>query len=229
LKITWHSNVPWNGSGYGTQTAQVVRRLVADGRLHPSRIEEVVDKVKGEINERVIKAGKDAVLEVNLRGVHPRVAEAMGKLHFRTSYGQNVLRHSVEVAYIAQIIADMLGLDGTLARRCGFLHDIGKAMDHEMEGGHPKIGMDFARQNGEKEPVLKPEAELRKQFAAAGAKPGSKIISYCEVGNQASFVYFVARYLGYDARNYDGSFSEWWGQKKSEVVRGDAPRAAKAK
>jgi ribonuclease Y len=78
----------------------------------------------------------------------------MGKLHYRTSYGQNVLRHSIEVGFLCQIIAEMLGLDGTLARRCGFLHDIGKAMDHEMEGGHPKIGMDFAKQFGEREQVL---------------------------------------------------------------------------
>lgn len=133
---------------------EALNRLIADGRMHPSRIEEVVEKVKSEMNERVLKAGKDAVLEVNLRGLHPKVVEAMGKLSFRTSYGQNVLRHSIEVAYLAQIIADQLGLDGTVARRAGFLHDIGKAMDHEMEGGHPKIGMDFAKQYGEKEPIL---------------------------------------------------------------------------
>jgi ribonuclease Y len=131
-----------------------LNRLIADGRMHPTRIEEVVEKVKSEMDERVIKAGKDAVMETNLRGIHPKISEAMGKLSFRTSYGQNVLRHSVEVAYLCQVIADMLGLDGTLARRCGFLHDIGKAMDHEMEGGHPKIGMDFAKQFGEKEAVL---------------------------------------------------------------------------
>lgn len=131
-----------------------LNRLIADGRMHPSRIEEVVEKVRSEMDERVLKAGKDAVLEVNLRGIHPKVSEAMGKLSFRTSYGQNVLRHSVEVAFLCQIIAEQLGLDGTLARRCGFLHDIGKAMDHEMEGGHPKIGMDFAKQFGEKEAVL---------------------------------------------------------------------------
>jgi ribonuclease Y len=131
-----------------------LERLVADGRLHPARIEEVVEKVRKEMDERIVRHGKDAVLEVNLRGVHPKIVEAMGKLHFRTSYGQNVLRHSIEVAYLCQIIADQLGLDGAIARRCGFLHDIGKAMDHEMEGGHPKIGMDFARQHGEKEPVL---------------------------------------------------------------------------
>jgi ribonucrease Y len=131
-----------------------LERLIADGRMHPSRIEEVVEKVRSEMNEKVIKYGKDSVLEANLRGVHPKVSEAMGKLHFRTSYGQNVLRHSLEVAYLCQLIADQLGLDGTIARRCGFLHDIGKAMDHEMEGGHPKIGMDFAAQHGEKEPIL---------------------------------------------------------------------------
>ncbi|MFU8830197.1 MAG: HDIG domain-containing metalloprotein, partial [Phycisphaerales bacterium] len=78
----------------------------------------------------------------------------MGRLEYRTSYGQNVLKHSLEVAFISQLIADQLGLDGAVARRCGFLHDIGKSMDHEMEGGHPKIGMDFARQYGESDPVL---------------------------------------------------------------------------
>jgi ribonucrease Y len=131
-----------------------LERLIADGRLHPARIEEVVEKTRSEMTERIVKYGKDAVLEVNLRGVNPKVVEAMGKLHFRTSYGQNVLRHSIEVAYLSQIIAEQLGLDGTIARRAGFLHDIGKAMDHEMEGGHPKIGMDFAKQYGEREPIL---------------------------------------------------------------------------
>jgi ribonuclease Y len=131
-----------------------LERLVADGRMHPTRIEEVVEKVRSEIGEKIIKHGKDATLEVNLRGLHPKVSEAMGKLAYRTSFGQNVLRHSVEVAFLCQIIAEQLGLDGAVARRCGFLHDIGKAMDHEMEGGHPKIGMDFARQFGEKDPVL---------------------------------------------------------------------------
>jgi ribonuclease Y len=131
-----------------------LERLIADGRMHPSRIEEIVEKVKSEISERIMKYGKDAAIEANLRGLHPKVLEAMGKLHYRTSYGQNVLRHSIEVGYLCQIIAEQLGLDGAIARRCGFLHDIGKAMDHEMEGGHPKIGMDFAKQFGEREPVL---------------------------------------------------------------------------
>lgn len=131
-----------------------LERLIADGRMHPSRIEEVVERVRSETAERIMQRGKDATLEVNLRGLHPKVVEAMGKLSYRTSYGQNVLRHSVEVAFFCQIIAEQLKLDGALARRCGFLHDIGKAMDHEMEGGHPKIGMDFARQFGERDQVL---------------------------------------------------------------------------
>jgi len=133
---------------------EALNRLIADGRMHPARIEEVVEKVRSETDERIVNYGKEAALEANLRGMHPKIVEAMGKLHYRTSLSQNVLRHSIEVAYMSQIIADMLGLDGTVARRCGFLHDIGKAMDHEMEGGHPKIGMDFAKQYGEKEPVL---------------------------------------------------------------------------
>jgi len=128
--------------------------LVTDGRMHPTRIEEVVDKVKSEVQEKIVKAGKDAVVELGLKGIHPKIIEAMGRLTYRTSYGQNVLNHSIEVAYLSQIIADQLGLDGRLARRCGFLHDIGKAMDHEMEGGHPKIGMDFARQYGEKDEAV---------------------------------------------------------------------------
>lgn len=137
-----------------TIAVESLQRLIADGRMHPSRIEEVVEKVKSEIEERIVKFGKDAVIEANLRGIHPKISEAMGKLHFRTSYGQNVLRHSMEVGYISQLIADQLGLDGSLARRCGFLHDIGKAMDQDVEGTHPKLGMEFARQFGEKEAVL---------------------------------------------------------------------------
>ncbi|MEQ9205749.1 MAG: ribonuclease Y [Phycisphaerales bacterium] len=133
---------------------EALERLIADGRMHPSRIEEVTEKVRSEIDEKVIKAGKDAAMELKLKGLHPKVIEAMGKLTYRTSYGQNVLKHSMEVAYLSQIIADQLGLDGRLARRAGFLHDIGKAMDHEMEGGHPKIGMDFAAQYGEKDEAV---------------------------------------------------------------------------
>lgn len=134
--------------------AEAIEKLIADGRIHPTKIEEVVEATKKDFEERIRKHGKEAVLECNLKGVHPKIIDAMGRLEYRTSYGQNVLKHSLEVAFISQLIADQLGLDGALARRCGFLHDIGKAMDHEMEGGHPKIGMDFARQYGESDPVL---------------------------------------------------------------------------
>jgi ribonuclease Y len=129
---------------------KALEKLVADGRVHPSRIEEVVEGVKAEVHEKIIQSGNDAVIEANIRGLHPKIVEAAGKMHFRTSYGQNVLRHSIEVAFLCQIIADELGLDGELARRCGFLHDIGKAMDHDIEGTHPQIGMDFCRKFGEK-------------------------------------------------------------------------------
>ncbi len=129
---------------------EALQKLVADGRVHPSRVEEIVEQVRRDMEDRIVKYGNEALVEGNIRGLHPKIVEAMGKLHFRTSYGQNVLRHSLEVAYLSQIIADQLGLNGSVARRAGFLHDIGKAMDHEMEGGHPAIGMEFARKYGEK-------------------------------------------------------------------------------
>ncbi len=132
---------------------EALQRLVADGRVHPTRIEEVVEKVQEEINEKIVQYGKAAANEVKVGSLHPKIIEAMGRMHYRTSFGQNVLQHSIEVAYLSQIIADQLGLDGTIARRCGFLHDIGKAMDHEIEGGHPKIGMDFLSKFNEREDV----------------------------------------------------------------------------
>ena len=137
-----------------TVAVRALEVLVTDGRMHPTRIEEVVDKVKSEVQEKIVKTGKEAAMELGIKGLHPKIIQAMGRLTFRTSYGQNVLNHSIEVAFLSQMIADQLGLDGRLAKRCGFLHDIGKAMDHEMEGGHPKIGMDFARQYGEKDEAV---------------------------------------------------------------------------
>ena len=130
--------------------AETLQKLVADGRVHPSRVEEVVEQVRKDIHQRIIQHGTEAALEADIRGLNPKIIEAMGKLHFRTSYGQNVLRHSLEVAFLSQLIADQLGLNGAIARRAGFLHDIGKAMDHEIEGGHPAIGMEFAARHGEK-------------------------------------------------------------------------------
>ncbi|MDB5300284.1 MAG: rny [Phycisphaerales bacterium] len=131
-----------------------LERLVADGRIHPARIEEVVATVSKEMEEELIKIGKEAVQEANLPNIPKAVIPMLGRLAYRTSYGQNVLRHSMEVAYLAQVMADELGLDGTIARRAGLLHDIGKAMDHEQEGGHPLIGMEFLRKFNESEAVL---------------------------------------------------------------------------
>ncbi|MEM9752004.1 MAG: ribonuclease Y [Planctomycetota bacterium] len=127
-----------------------LRSMLKDGRIHPARIEEAAEESFKLFDEKIAKYGKDAALEINLPGMHPKVNETMGRLHYRTSYGQNILRHSIEVGALCQVIADELGLDGQLARRCGYLHDIGKALDHDTEGGHPKIGADFLRKHGEK-------------------------------------------------------------------------------
>jgi ribonuclease Y len=131
-----------------------MEKLIADGRIHPARIEEIVDATQKEIENNIRNMGKKAILECNIQGMHPKIVEMLGRLHYRTSYGQNVLRHSVEVAYLSQMIADELRLDGTLARRAGLLHDIGKSMDHDQEGGHPAIGMEFCRKFNEPEAVL---------------------------------------------------------------------------
>ena len=128
---------------------QALNKLIADGRIHPSKIEETVEEVTKQIDEFIMQKGREAADEVNVPGLHDRVIQLLGRLHFRTSYSQNVLRHSVEVAFISGMIAEMLGMDGDLARRCGLLHDIGKAADHELEGGHPKIGADILRRHNE--------------------------------------------------------------------------------
>ena len=131
-----------------------LERLIQDGRIHPGRIEELVDQVRHELDEELVEAGKKAALEANLGGLHRKQLDLLGRLKYRTSYGQNVLKHSVEVAFLCQAIADELNLNGRLARRCGLLHDIGKAIDHEVEGGHPKIGADFCKRFNEKPEVL---------------------------------------------------------------------------
>ncbi len=133
---------------------QTLEKLIADGRIHPARIEEIYLATQKEIENNIRNVGKKAVIEANIPNLHPRIVEMLGRLHYRTSYGQNVLRHSMEVAYISQMLADELRLDGTLARRAGLLHDIGKAMDHDQEGGHPALGMEFCRKFNEPEAVL---------------------------------------------------------------------------
>ena len=131
-----------------------LERLISDGRIHPGRIEELVEQVRKELQEELMEAGKKASIEANVGGLHRKQLDLLGRLKFRTSYGQNVLRHSIEVGFLCQAIADELGLDGRLARRCGLLHDIGKAVDHEVEGSHPKIGADFCKKFNERPEVL---------------------------------------------------------------------------
>jgi len=168
--------------------SETLQRLLDDGRIHPSRIEEVTEQVRKEMDERLVKFGNDAAIEINLPGLHPRINAMMGRLYYRTSYGQNILRHSIEAGFLCQVIAEQLGLDGTLARRCGYLHDIGKAMDHEVEGGHPAIGADFARKHGEGDIVLNAIAGHHNDIpsispytpivmaadAISGARPGAR-------------------------------------------------------
>ena len=131
-----------------------LEKLVQDGRIHPARIEELVAQTEKEMEEELVRIGKEAVQEANLNGMAKPIIPMLGRLGYRTSYGQNVLRHSIEVAYLSQIMAEELSLDGALARRCGLLHDIGKAMDHEQEGGHPQLGREFLKRFNEPEAVL---------------------------------------------------------------------------
>jgi len=133
---------------------QAIERLIADGRIHPARIEEVVEKVKAELEETVRQDGEDAAFELGIHDLDPEVQRLMGRLKYRTSYGQNVLSHCKEVAYIAGLMAREVGLDAHTTVRAGFLHDIGKAVDREMQGTHLEIGVDLLRKHGESEAVL---------------------------------------------------------------------------
>lgn len=124
-------------------------KLITDGRIHPTRIEEVVKETQEEMDRNILELGKQASLEADVGHLHEKMLHLLGRLRFRTSYSQNVLNHSLEVAFLCGLMADEIGLNGKLARRCGLLHDIGKAADHEMEGGHPKIGAELAKRYGE--------------------------------------------------------------------------------
>lgn len=131
-----------------------LERLIQDGRIHPTRIEEMYEKSRREIEQTIKAEGEKAVISANCGSVHPELVKLLGKLKFRTSYGQSVLKHSLEVSYIAGLMAAELGADERLARRAGLLHDIGKALDHEMEGSHVALGVEYARKYKENEAVV---------------------------------------------------------------------------
>jgi len=167
---------------------QSLMKLIQDGRIHPQRIEDVVAETQKEIEGHIVKYGRDAAEEADVPGLHDKLIFLMGRLHFRVSYSQNVLRHSIEVAHLTGMMAEQLGLDGGMGRRCGFLHDIGKAADHEMEGGHPAIGADFLKRYGQPpeavHAALGHHDDIRPEFiytvltaaadACSASRPGSR-------------------------------------------------------
>lgn len=131
-----------------------LENLVSDGRIHPGRIEETIDRAKREVDKTIRAEGERATIETGVNSIHPELVKLIGRLRYRTSYGQNVLQHSLEVAHLAGLMASELGLDPTMARRAGLLHDIGKALDHEIEGSHIEIGVDIAKKYKETEAIV---------------------------------------------------------------------------
>ncbi|MBN8527495.1 MAG: ribonuclease Y, partial [Planctomycetes bacterium] len=132
---------------------RTLKRLVEDGRIQPARIEEELAKVRAELDRELIRLGEEAAFRCEVSGLHPQIIKLLGKLHFRTSYGQNVLVHTQEVAFLCGAMAADMGLDPRLGRRCGLLHDVGKAIDHEQEGSHPQLGYEALKRCGESETV----------------------------------------------------------------------------
>ena len=131
-----------------------LEKLIVDGRIHPARIEEMVEKAQKEVESMIREEGEAAALEVGVHGIHPELIRLLGRMKFRTSYGQNALKHSIEVAQLAGLLAGEIGLDVRVAKRAGLLHDIGKSIDHDVEGSHIQIGVDLCRKYKESAVVI---------------------------------------------------------------------------
>lgn len=179
-------------SGFDPVRREIARlsleKLISDGRIHPGRIEQVIEKTSKEMEENLVKIGEKACMETNIHNISPNLIKLIGRLKYRTSYGQNILQHSMEAAWICGMLAAELGLDQELARRAGFLHDIGKAIDHEYDGSHAKLGANVARKNGESKIIVNAieahheEVEYQSIYAVltqiadaiSGARPGAR-------------------------------------------------------
>lgn len=179
-------------SGFDPVRREIARlsleKLISDGRIHPGRIEQVIEKTEKEMEENLVKIGEKACMETNIHNISGNIIKLIGRLKYRTSYGQNILQHSIESAWICGMLASELGIDQELARRAGFLHDLGKAIDHEYDGSHAKLGANIARKNGESKIIVNSieahheEVEYQSVYAVltqvadaiSGARPGAR-------------------------------------------------------